>query len=509
MRLARLLLPLLLGTIASAAAPQRPSIIIILADDMGYGDLGCYGSPNIETPNIDRMAGEGLRLTSFYAAPVCSPSRSQIMTGCYATRVSNARNPFPSSPWGLNPREITIAEVLKGAGYATFCIGKWHLGDAPEFLPTSQGFDHYFGVPFSNDMWRFHPLMAPRPNEDPLLRDQRIRAAYTGYRDAAGTVHPPASADELQAIRNDPAHPLPGAYWPAGLLDNDLPLMRDERVVELNPDQHQLTTRYTEAAVQFIHENRDHPFFLYLAMHMPHVPLFVSDKFAGKSPRGLYGDCVMEVDWGVGQVLNQLKKDRIDEHTIVVFMSDNGPWLDYGVDGGSAGPLRGGKVSTWEGGERVPAIFRWPGRIPANVRSNAVVANIDLLPTLSGLAGGTLPQDRVIDGRDAWPVLSGAAAQLPHRYFQFLAGSKPGQVNYHGIRDEQWKLVVEVSPDGRVVGRELYDLGADPGESFNRIQQQPEIAARLRDAGQQFYDELAAHVRPMGTTTYFKDKRSR
>jgi arylsulfatase A len=458
---------------AAAVAADRPNVVIILADDLGYGDLGCYGSPNIETPNLDRMAREGIRLSSFYAAPVCSPSRSQIMTGCYATRVSNARNPFPHSNWGLNPSEITVAEALKRAGYSTLCIGKWHLGDAPEFLPTRQGFDHYFGIPFSNDMWRFHPMMPVHENEEPMMTQMRARAAYTGFMGE-------------------------GTYWPPGVLENDLPLMRDEQVIEKAPDQRQLTTRYTEEALKFIDAKRHGPFFLYLAMHVPHVPLFVSEKFAGKSRRGLYGDCVMELDWGVGEVLKRLKQDGIDDKTLVIFMSDNGPWLEYGVDGGSAGPLRGGKVSTWEGGERVPAIFRWPGKIPANRRNGSVIPNMDLFPTLAGLAGVPVPSDRVIDGLDIWPLLSGSTETGPHQYFQFLAGSAPGKINYCGIRDQQWKLVLKVDPAGRVKPLELYDLGADVGEKFDRIKQQPAIASRLRDAAQVFYDELRVHIRPPG-----------
>ncbi len=456
------------------ATPAQPNVIVIFTDDQGYGDLGCYGAPDIETPNIDRMATEGVRFTSFYAATFCGPSRAQMMTGCYATRVGHARNPSPNSNFGLHPNEITVAEVLKGAGYATMMIGKWHLGDAPELLPTKQGFETYFGLPFSNDMWRYHPNMPPRENEDELMRKTRERAAYTGY---AGQ----------------------GRYYPPnGGFPNDLPLMRNDTVVEKNPDLRQLTTRYTEAALQLIDAQRDRPFFLYLAHNMPHVPLFVSEKFAGKSKRGLYGDVVMELDWSVGQILARLKKLGLDERTLVVFTSDNGPWLGYGIDGGSAGPLRDGKGTTWEGGVRVPAIFRWPGRIPAGRRTDAVAGNIDILPTLARLAGTAAPKDRTIDGRDLWPVLSGESNRSPHEHFHYLGGSAEGAVNYHGIRDDRWKLIVTVGADGKVAGKELYDLGPDTGEKFDRLKQHPQIAQRLAVAAQAFYDELRANLRPAG-----------
>jgi arylsulfatase A len=472
-------LPVLLALLSPSllfAAPtpvDRPNIIVILADDLGYGDLGCYGAPNIATPHLDRMAAEGIRFTSFYAASVCAPSRTQLMTGCYPTRVGMARNPFPKSDFGLHPNEVTIAELLGAAGYATMCIGKWHLGDAPELLPTRQGFDTYFGVPFSNDMWRFHPKMPPRENEEPLMRQMRERAAYTGFH-------------------------LQGSSYPPGVLENDLPLMRGETVVEKNPDQSQFTTRYTEAALQFIDQQRARPFFLYLAHHMPHVPLFVSDKFAGKSPRGLYGDVVMELDWSVGQILARVKKLGLDERTLVIFMSDNGPWLHYGIDGGSAGTLRDGKTTTWEGGVRVPAIARWPARIPPGRRTDAVAGNLDLLPTLARLAGAKIDEQRVIDGRDLWPLLSGKTEKSPHQYFHYLAGSTENQINYRGIRDARWKLVLQVDTAGKVQPRELYDLGADPSERFDRLKQHPDIAQSLTSAAEEFYTALRGNLRPAG-----------
>jgi len=318
--------------------------------------------------------------------------------------------------------------------------------------------------------------MPPRENEDERMKAARKRAAYTGY---AGQ----------------------GSYYPKnGGFPNDLPLMRGEQVIEKNPDLRQLTTRYTETALQFIEQHRQGPFFLYLAHAMPHVPLFVSDKHAGKSPRGLYGDVILELDWSTGQILDKLKALGIDDQTLVVFTSDNGPWLQYGIDGGSAGPLRDGKGTTWDGGERVPAIVRWPRHIPAGRRTDAVAGNLDLLPTFAQLAGAALPKDRVLDGRSLWPLLAGETDRSPHDYFHFLGGSAPGMAAYRGIRDARWKLVLSVSKEGKVTGQELYDLGEDVSEKFDRIKDHPEIAQRLEAAARQFYDELVKHIRPAGKT---------
>lgn len=460
--------------LAQAASPERPNVIVIFTDDQGWGDLGCYGSPNIATPRIDRMAAEGIRFTSFYAAPFCGPSRAQLLTGCYPPRVSHALNHGPGSKSGLHPDEVTVAEVLKGAGYATMHIGKWHLGDAPEFLPTRQGFDEYFGIPFSNDMWRYHPKMPPQENEDELMRATRERAAYTGF---AGQ----------------------GSYYAKkGGFPNALPLMRGESVIEENPDQRQLTTRFTEAALEFIGRQREQPFFLYLAQPMPHVPIFVSEKHAGKSPRGLYGDVIMELDWNTGQILDRLKALGLDGKTLVVFTSDNGPWLGYGIDGGSAGPLRDGKGSTWEGGVRVPGIFRWPGKIPTGRRTDAVAGTMDLLPTLAHLAGAELPPGRVIDGRNLWPLLAGETGTSPHEHFHYFGGGQGAGANYRGIRDTRWKLILAPDRQGNVTGIELYDLGADPGEKFDRKKDHPEIANRLETEARRFYPNFVKNIRPLG-----------
>ncbi len=455
--------------VADPVSAEQPNIVVIFTDDQGYGDLGCYGSPGIETPNIDRMAAEGIRFTSFYAAPFCGPSRAQLMTGCYPPRVSHARNHAPGSRQGLHPDEITVAEVLQAAGYTTMHIGKWHLGDAKPFLPTSQGFDAYFGIPYSNDMWRYHPRMPIQENENELMRAMRKRAAYTGY---AGRGHYP-----------------PGRGFP-----NDLELRRDEKIIERGPDQRQLTTRYTNEALRFIEAQKDGPFFLYLAHAMPHVPLFVSSKHEGKSNRGLYGDVLMEIDWSTGQVLQKLKELGLDEKTLVVFTSDNGPWLGYGIDGGSAGPLREGKGSTWEGGVRVPGIFRWPGKIAAGRRTDAVAGTMDFLPTFARLAGAKTPDDREIDGKDLWPLLSGATDKSPHDHFYYFGG---GKMNFRGIRDERWKLVVRVAGE-TVQGAELYDLGRDVSEKFDRMKDHPDIAKRLEAKAKQFYAEISRQVRPLG-----------
>ncbi len=396
------------------------------------------------------------------------------MTGCYPPRVSHARNPGPGSKFGLHPSEVTIADLLTDNGYSTMCIGKWHLGDAPEFLPTRQGFGSFFGLPYSNDMWRYHPNMAPQPNEDNLMSETRKRAAYTGY---AGQ----------------------GRYYPeGGGFQNDLPLMRDERVIETNPDQRQLTTRYTEQALEFIDQNRQRPFFLYLAHAMPHVPLFVSEKFAGKSSRGLYGDVIMELDWCVGQILQRLKERGLDENTLVVFTTDNGPWLGYGIDGGSAGPLRDGKGTTWEGGVRVPAIFRWPTKIAPGQRTEAIAGNLDLLPTFADLSGASSPHDRIIDGRSLAPLLRGNTEHSPHEFFHYFNGSQPGKVNYRAIRDKRWKLTLQIAESERLNSLELFDLCADTAEKFDRRQQHPDEANRLLVAAQAFYDHMRANLRPAG-----------
>src|SRR5688572_678232 len=331
---------------ASAQDVKRPpNVVIVFADDLGYGDLGCYGARGYQTPHLDRMAAEGARFTDFYVAQaVCSASRAALLTGRYSNRVGILGALGPGAKNGIKDAELTLGEVFKSRGYATAAFGKWHLGDHDPYLPADNGFDEYFGLPYSNDMWPRHP-------ENPR-----------GY--------PP------------------------------LPLIDGKRKVAEMPDQRMLTTWYTERAVSFIDGIKDEPFFLYLPHSMPHVPLFVSAKHVGKTERGPFGDVIAEIDWSVGQVLDALKRNGLDDNTLVVFSSDNGPWLSYGDHAGSAGPLREGKGTTFEGGVRVPAIFRWPGRIPAGAVCREPAMTIDLLPTLANLIGAQLPAGHVVDGKD-------------------------------------------------------------------------------------------------------------
>ncbi len=473
------LLPILLAVVASAAAqaPEKPNFIVLFADDQGWGDLGVYGHPDIRTPHIDRMAREGMRLTSFYAAPFCGPSRAALMTGSYPPRASLAFNHGPRATTGIHPDEITVAELLKERGYATRMIGKWHLGDAPEYLPHRHGFDSWFGIPFSNDMWRYHPVMPVREPEDERMISARERADMTGFA-GKGTYY------DLERGQGFP-HPLP--------------LMRDDEMVEVDPDQRSLTTDYTELALEFIEQNRDGPFFLYLPYAMPHVPLFVSNQRWGKSLRGRYGDVIEELDWSVGQILGKLRELGLDRRTLVVYTSDNGPWLQYGIDAGSAGPLKLGKGTTWEGGMRVPGVFWMPGSIPEGRVSSAVAANMDLLPTFAGLSGADLPADRVLDGRDLWPLLSGVTHESPHEYFYFFAGSAPGAaVRLQGIRKGRHKLRLQRRADGELEARELYDLLADAGEKFDIRERHPALVEDLLEQAASFVKELEANTRPLG-----------
>ena len=457
-RLACLAGLLFLTTMANAAE-RSPNFVIVFADDLGYADLKCFGSPFSDTPNLDRMAAEGRKFTSFYVAQaVCSASRTALLTGCYPNRVGIQGALGPAATQGIHAEEMTIAEVLKPKGYATAIYGKWHLGHHPEFLPTRHGFDDYFGLPYSNDMWPKHPT----------------------------------------------------AKFP------DLPLVAGEKTIELNPDQTKLTTWYTERAVKFIETNQDRPFFLYVPHAMPHVPLFVSKAHAGQSERGLYGDVVREIDWSVGQILQTLSRLKLDDNTLVIFTSDNGPWLSYGAHAGSAKPLREGKGTAWEGGVREPCVMRWPGKIPAGTESHELAATIDLLPTIAKLAGAELPT-RKIDGLDIGPLLSGdPAAKTPHEAYWYYWGD-----GLHAIRSGKWKLhfphaYVHVDVPGQegLPGKlsqpktelALYDLDADIGESTDLAAQHPEVVARLTalaevardDLGDSLLKRPAKNVRPAG-----------
>ena len=437
-----LLLGLVLAAVSATARP--PNIIIIFADDLGYGDLGCYGHPSIRTPNLDRMAAEGMRFTDFYvAACVCTPSRAALLTGrlpvrsgmagSHTSRVIGSRH-----SGGLPQSEITIARALKARGYATLCIGKWHLaGGTPDALPTRHGFDAYFGLRWSNDM------------------------------EAGGKKSP----DEAGRTRDDPL------WWNCALLGN-------ETIIEQPTDISTLTARYTGEAVRFIRAHKKQPFFLYLAHTYPHTPLFASETFRGRSPRGLYGDVVEELDWSVGQVLETLRRERLDTHTLVFFTSDNGPWLLRGLDGGSAGLLRDGKGSTWEGGMRVPAIAWWPGKIRPGVVSRELACAMDLFNTSLKLAGAPVPDDRVIDGVDLSPVLFGSGKSLREVMF-FYRGDE-----LFAVRKGPFKAHFVTAPGYATRGQPLkfekhdppllFHLPRDPSEQFNVAAEHPDVIADIR-----------------------------
>lgn len=431
---------LLAGPASTQAAPaaRPPNIVIIFADDLGYGDLGCYGSPNIRTPHLDAMAREGLRFTDFYsAAPVCSPSRAALLTGRYPIRsgMYGERDVlFPNSPGGLPREEITIATALKKRGYATAHVGKWHLGIHPGALPPDHGFDRSFGLQYSNDM------------------DARQGLP----RGSSGSATPPADG------------------WTFGLL-------RDGEVVEKPVDQTTLTRRYTENATAFIRENKAKPFFLYIAHTFPHVPLFASPEFKGRSRRGIYGDVVEELDWSVGQVIAALRASGLAENTLVFFSSDNGPWLIMNTQGGSAGPLREGKGSTWEGGMRVPGIAWSPGRIPAGGVTSVPASTMDLFATSLALAGAPLPTDRVIDGVDLAPVFAGGT--LPERPFFFyrkdqLFACRLGDHKLHFFTQTGYGQPKADAQDPPL----LYQLAHDVSERFNIAAQAPEVIEKIRAA---------------------------
>lgn len=422
------------------AAADRPNFVIINVDDLGYGDIGPFGSTKNRTPHLDRMAREGRKLTSHYAAPVCSPSRAALMTGCYPKRVLPIPHVlFPVAAVGLHRQELTIAELLKQQGYATACIGKWHLGDQPEFLPTRQGFDYYFGLPYSNDMGTGADGSKSNPGK-PLPKPP---ANKTG----------PNPANDETGLRGFDQPPLP--------------LLENERVIEqvAAAEQGTLTRRYSEKARQFVRDHAREPFFVYwphTAVHFPHYP---TEKDRGRSGNGLLNDWVEEVDDTVGELLATLRELDLDQKTLVLFMSDNGGSLPHGS---SNGPLRGSKGQTFEGGIRVPLIARWPGRIPAGSATDETTAMLDLLPTLVALAGGTLPADRKFDGHDITPLLLETVdARSLHEPFYYFRGFA-----LEAVRSGHWKLHLKSG--------ELYDLQADIGEQTNVAAANSELVTRLR-----------------------------
>ncbi|MCB9886621.1 MAG: sulfatase [Planctomycetes bacterium] len=458
----------------SASEHRPPNVVVIFIDDMGYADIGPFGGA-APTPNLDRMAAEGRRFTDFVvSSAVCSASRSALLTGCYHRRIGFSGALGPKAEIGISADETTLAELCKQKGYATACFGKWHLGHHPKFLPTHHGFDEYYGLPYSNDMWPLHPNYAHLPTE---------------------------------AARRKAGYPA-------------LPLIEGDRVVDAEvtgEDQSKLTAQYTERAVRFIEKNKAQPFFLYVPHSMVHVPLFVGEKFAGKTGMGLFADVVAEVDWSVGEILKALQRCGIDDDTLVVFTSDNGPWLSYGDHAGSAGPFREGKGTEFEGGIREPTIVRWPGHVPAGTTCDELASTIDVLPTVAALIGAKLPE-HTIDGLDIRPLLfDEPGASSPHEAFGCWYGG--GQLQ--AVRDRQWKLhfphgyakFIEGGTGGSPkpygkgqIGLALFDLRADPGETTDVAAQHPDVVARLQAAGQALREELgdtltktpAKGARPIG-----------
>ena len=428
---------------------EKPNIVFILTDDLAYADLSSYGSNDIETPFLDKMASDGVKLTSYYAAQaVCSASRAAILTGCYPNRLGISGAFGPKSKKGINPNEFLVSEMLKENDYKTGIFGKWHLGDAEKFLPTNHGFDEFYGILFSNDMWKFHP---ERPQDYP---------------------------DELMLYRNDnPIQPL--------------------------IDQSDLTKNITDESIRFIEENKDNQFFLYIAHPQPHVPLFVSNEFRGRTGNGLFADVISEIDFSVGRVMEALEKNNLTENTIIVFTSDNGPWLSYGDHAGSSGIFREGKGTAWEGGQRVPCIIKYPKEIKANTIIDVPVMGIDWMPTFSHITGSKLSNNK-IDGKNIWPLLTQKQKKSPHKELYFYYR----QNELHAVRSGNWKLYfprtyrslngkeggkngIPVKYDfNEVKSNELYNLKEDPGESINVYLQNIEKANELEKMGENARKEL-------------------
>lgn len=444
---------------------KNPNIILIFCDDLGYGDLSCYGATQYKTPSLDRMASQGVRFTSFLSAQaVCSASRAGILTGCYPNRVGISGALMPDAKIGLNPSEETIAEVLKKRNYKTAAIGKWHLGHLRDFLPLQQGFDEYLGIPYSNDMW-------------PVNFD--------------GT---PAKPESNVRKRDYPVLPL---------IDGN------EKIREFNTleDQAEITTIYTERAVKFIGQNKKNPFFLYLAQSMPHVPLAVSEKFKGKSEQGIYGDVIMEIDWSVGEIMKALEKNGLDKNTLVIFTSDNGPWLNFGNHAGSTAGLREGKGASFEGGQRVPCIMKWPEKIQEGTICNKLSSTIDILPTLAEITKSPLPEKK-IDGVNILPLLLGDENAIPRESFLYYYRKN----SLEAVRKGDWKLVF-AHPGRTYIGFKpgadgfpgatnenfaheegLYDLRRDPGERFDVKEFYPEVVAELKKLADEARQDLGDDI---------------
>ena len=437
-----------------------PNVVIVFTDDQGYQDLSCFGSPNIYTPHLDQIAADGLRLTNFYAAQaVCSASRAALLTGCYPNRIGIKGALFPKSKIGINPMETTLAEMLQEQGYKTGIFGKWHLGHLPKFLPNNHGFDEFMGIPYSNDMW-------------------------------------PVDYEGNQVDKN---HPKAKRYPQLPFFKN-FDVVKEIKTLE---DQAQLTTELTEAAVDFIERNKDTPFFLYVPHPMPHTPIAVSDKFKGKSDQGRYGDVIMEIDWSVGQIMNKLKEHQLDKNTIFIFTSDNGPWLNFGNHAGSASPLREGKGTAWEGGQREPCVVSYPNGIEGGRVIDTPMMTIDLLPTIAEITGAKLPELK-IDGKSVWDIWTGKSNKSPHDAYFFYYKSN----ELHGVRYNDWKLYFPHtyrSLNGREGGKdgypvnydmneideiELYDLKNDISESKNVADQHPKIVLEIKSLADEMRKKL-------------------
>lgn len=436
-----------------------PNIIVIFMDDMGYGDLGSYGAIGYKTPHLDKMAAEGMRFTNFYSAqPICTASRAGLITGCYPNRIGLTGALFPNSKIGLNKDEETIGEVLKKKNYKTAIIGKWHLGDRKEFLPLQHGFDEYFGIPYSNDMWPLDNLGKP------------------------------INADNSRAKMP----PLP-------LIEGNETI----RTINNMDDMAKITNWYTEKAVEFIDKNKKEPFFLYLPHTMTHIPLAVSNQFKGKSKQGLYGDVMMEIDWSVGEIMTALKKNNLEDNTLVIFTSDNGPWLKFGNHAGSSGGLKEGKMTSWEGGQRVSCLMKWHKVIPAGTVNNAIACTIDLLPTFAAITKAPLSKNK-IDGLNILPLLKGEDVSVRNEILYYF-----GKNDLRAIRVGDWKLVFpHAYPTANIPGNDglsgktpsintplaLYDLRRDPGEYFNVFDQYPEVVQQLQAAAAKAREDLGDNL---------------
>ncbi|MBK1832206.1 sulfatase [Verrucomicrobiaceae bacterium R5-34] len=432
----------------SAARAEQPNFIIILSDDQGYNDLGCFGSPNIKTPNIDQMAKEGRKFTSFYVpSPVCSPSRAGLLTGCYPKRIGMEKHVlFPKDNKGLHPEEVTIADMLKARGYATACIGKWHVGHRKPFLPTNQGFDSYYGIPYSNDM--VHP---------------DNKGKYRGSQDKLWL-----NQDEMVKLWNTP-------------------LMQDEEIIELPVNQRTITRRYTDKAIEFITANKEKPFFLYLPHSMPHIPLFVPEDAYDPDPKNAYKAVIEHIDAEVGRVVDTVKQLGLSENTYIIYTSDNGPWLWFKNHGGKADPLREGKGTTYEGGQRVPCVMWAPGRIPAGTETDAIASTIDLLPTLAQLTGSPAKTRGEIDGTDISPLLLGTEKSVRDEFLFYTSNGK-----LEGLRQGDWKLLMK---KGKA---KLFNLAKDIGEQQNQAKEMPEKVSHLLNRMRKLDEQINHQIRPQG-----------